>query len=589
MNPATNSQTSTVQPILADPFAQTFAQAFAPKRAVSYLRVSTKRQANRGGEAEGFSIPAQRDANKKKAQTLGAVVVKEFVDRGESARSANRPALQEMLEYILDNEVDFVIVHKVDRLARNREDDTDIMRQLKAANVQLVSTTENIDDTPQGKLVHGIFSTFAEFYSNNLSTEVVKGMSKKVEFGGTPGRAPLGYMNRILIGEDGRENRTIIIDKTRGPLITRAFELYATGEWSNESLADHLAARGLTTRGTALQVSKPVDAKTLMRSLSNPYYRGIVTYKGVQYDGKHPRLIDDETWHRVQAIRHSHRNGERNRKHPHFLRGTVYCGQCQSRLIVMNARSSTGDIYPYYYCSGRQSRRTNCDLTSVLISELEKKITHDYHRNIIPEDLQEHLTTLVRDQLLVGEKDALIESAQLKRETDKLERERLKLIQAHYADAIPVETLKAEQDRITGQLTEIARRTATLDAGIIEVQDRLTIALKLMTNCHTAYKNASDHVKRLFNQAFYIRILIQRDGTIKTDLNTPFQSLRSPLLQRKAREQAQIMALVKNKGAEANGSRSLVGADQAPTSLFQAVRFSTDKLVGLTGFEPATP
>ena len=79
-----------------DPFTAMAAQ-LTPKRAVSYIRVSTREQAQRGGSEEGFSLPAQREANKRKAQSMGALVVKEFADRGESARSANRPELQKML------------------------------------------------------------------------------------------------------------------------------------------------------------------------------------------------------------------------------------------------------------------------------------------------------------------------------------------------------------------------------------------------------------------------------------------------------------------------------------------------------------
>ncbi|SDM76630.1 Resolvase, N terminal domain [Actinomyces ruminicola] len=75
-------------------------QALTPKRAVSYIRVSTREQAERAGTEEGFSIPAQREAHKRKAASMGALVVKEFVDRGESARSANRPELQKMLTYL---------------------------------------------------------------------------------------------------------------------------------------------------------------------------------------------------------------------------------------------------------------------------------------------------------------------------------------------------------------------------------------------------------------------------------------------------------------------------------------------------------
>ncbi len=77
-------------------------------RAVLYLRVSTKEQAERDGDPEGYSIPAQREACKRKATSLGAVVVEEFVDRGESARSANRPELQRMLEELQPVRCDIV-------------------------------------------------------------------------------------------------------------------------------------------------------------------------------------------------------------------------------------------------------------------------------------------------------------------------------------------------------------------------------------------------------------------------------------------------------------------------------------------------
>lgn len=94
--------------------------------AVSYLRVSTREQAERGGTDEGFSIPAQREANQRKAAELGARVVREFIDAGESARSADRDGLQEMLAFIAATRVPFCIVHKLDRLARNRADDVKI-------------------------------------------------------------------------------------------------------------------------------------------------------------------------------------------------------------------------------------------------------------------------------------------------------------------------------------------------------------------------------------------------------------------------------------------------------------------------------
>ena len=177
--------------------------------AVSYLRVSTREQAERGGTEEGFSIPAQREANHRKADELGARIVREFVDAGESARSADRDGLQEMLAFIAATRVTFCIVHKLDRLARNRADDVAIHQALLAAGVTLVSATESIDQTPSGMLVHGIMSSIAEFYSRNLATEVTKGLTQKLAQGGTPMRAPVGYLNVRRTDEHGREVRTV--------------------------------------------------------------------------------------------------------------------------------------------------------------------------------------------------------------------------------------------------------------------------------------------------------------------------------------------------------------------------------------------
>lgn len=81
-----------------------------------------------------------------------------------------------MLECIQDRPVDFVIVHKIDRLARNRADDSAITKTIQGAGAYLVSTTEAISTTSSGRLLHRIMASIAEFYSQNLVTEVMKGM-----------------------------------------------------------------------------------------------------------------------------------------------------------------------------------------------------------------------------------------------------------------------------------------------------------------------------------------------------------------------------------------------------------------------------
>ena len=224
--------------------------AVHPSRAFSYLRVSTKEQAERDGDPEGYSIPAQREANQRKGDSLGADIVAEFVDRGESARSADRPDLQRMLTALQTANIQYVIVHKIDRLARNRADDVAIHLAIQKAGASLVSATENIDETPSGMLVHGIMSSIAEFYSRNLANEVIKGLGQKARSGGTPGRAPVGYLNVRTTNAEGREVRSITPDPERAPLVRLAFELYATGDYSIQRLQETLADQGLTSRPT---------------------------------------------------------------------------------------------------------------------------------------------------------------------------------------------------------------------------------------------------------------------------------------------------------------------------------------------------
>ncbi len=171
----------------------------------------------------------------------------EFVDAGESARKADRPELMKMIKYVATHRVNYCIVHKVDRLARNRADDVTIHLALRDAGAMLVSATENIDETPSGMLLHGIMSTIAEFYSRNLATETVKGLSQKAAHGGTIGKAPLGYRNVGVRDEYGREIRTVEIDPERGKLVAWAFMVYASGEWTTSQLHAELTARGLRT------------------------------------------------------------------------------------------------------------------------------------------------------------------------------------------------------------------------------------------------------------------------------------------------------------------------------------------------------
>ena len=564
---------------------ESLANAMTPKFAVSYLRVSTRGQAERGGGAdEGFSIPAQREANKKKALSMGAMVGKEFVDRGTSAKSADRPELQKMLEYVKENadRVDYVIVHKVDRLARNRGDDVDIMRTLRECGVQLVSTSESIDDTPAGMLLHGIMSSIAEFYSQNLANEVKKGLNEKVKSGGTPSRAPLGYLNIRRVDDKGREERTVILDEERAPLIKLAFEEYATGNWTVQDLAEHLAACGLTTRATPRIPSQPINKKSLNKVLINPYYKGIVPYQGVEYDGTHPALVDADTWQQVQDILEAHTNGERTREHPHFLKGSVFCKNCGSRMFINYTKSRTGVRYPYFVCGGRHNKRTDCKQRAVLIADVERQVERIYDKYSFPPKIAEYLENWLKQNIEAEQDKYAAELDGLRREKDKLERKRKKLLEAHYNDAIPLDLLKSEQQKIAKQLAAIDHQIKAYDYTFTTIIERLDDAIELITDCGLTYRLANDKMKKLMNQAVFTRLLIGSDGKVTAEFAEPFAMLVEPIKD----ELTQLNSAVDNEEVHEHLLMDFLSSIPNRLSNFFGKGWSKNFLVEHTGLEP---
>ena len=491
----------------ADPFAAMAAQ-LTPKRAVSYICVSTREQAQRGGSEEGFSLPAQREANKRKAQSMGALVVKEFADRGESARSANRPELQKMPTYLKqDGGIDYVIVHKLDRLARNRVDDVEINRAFEEAGVRLVSTSENIDQTPGGMLLHGIMSSIAEFYSRNLANEVIKGMGEKARNGGTLGKAPLGYMNVRARDENGREVRTIALDEERAPLVRLAFTEYATGNWTVRGLAEHLNNRGLTIPPTARKPTNPVSVRLLQTLLRNPYYKGVISFQGVEYAGAHEPLVDAVTWQTVQDILTAHANGERQRMHNHFLKSTAVCGVCGARLLVQRAKNSKGVVYPYFVCA-RRHRVHDCTFTAVLIEEVEARVAELYQQIRLSSDDRREIERYLRMEFAHIQANRQQDIQRLTTRQQQLEDQRHKLLDAHYAGAIPLDLLKKEQDQLTSSILAIQRELDGYSADAALVEQHLTQALDLLEDCQRLYLAAPDRLKKLLNQVFFERILV---------------------------------------------------------------------------------
>lgn len=505
-----------------EPQTDSATETASRKRAVVYLRVSTAKQADKDDDAEGYSLPAQREACYRKAEALGADVVEEYLDRGESAKTADRRQFQRMLARIeRERDVDYVILDKVDRFARNRRDDANVLFELRAAGAQLVSVKENIDETPAGQLLHAIMAGIAEFYSKNLAAEALKGMTQKAKVGGTPGRAPIGYLNTIR-RVDGREVRTVVVDPDRARLVQWAFEAYATGEYTVRTLTEALEEKGLRALPRGRIVPGPMQLSHVAHLLSNRYYLGYVTFRGVEYQGRHQPLVPPSTFERVQELLASRfRAGEKQRTHNHYLKGTVYCARCGSRLCLTNAKGR----YLYFFCSGRHHYRTGCDLPYLPADEVERAVADHYRSVRIPPAMQDRIRDDLRAELDHQHRQAQPEIAWARTRVTELEQERRRLARGVVTGAIPEDLARGEQDRISRELRQAEKVLATAEVVYANIEGNLNGALRLLGRCDEVYRLGGPRTRRLANQFFFQRLLLDEDHVEAAILAEPWATL----------------------------------------------------------------
>src|SRR3990167_401221 len=331
-----------------------------------YGRVSTSRQAERE-----LSIPAQVKACQKYGMDHHWNLAPDgiYEEKGESARTVERPQLQKMLHRAkTDGKVDAILMHKLDRMCRNVADYAAIKMMLKKHDVRLISVVEQFDESFSGELVENIMSSIAQWTSQNISWEVRKGLKEAVERGRFPGYAPLGYLN-------DKKTKSLIVDNIRAPYIKLAFELYATGKYSYESLSADLNKRGLKSRG-----GKPISRKAAEHILANTIYYGLIKTRSATSQANFPSLITKKVFDDVQEVIQQHNHyADRTRKHIYPLSGHMRCGYCGSMIV---GQVKKGHLY--YNCSHRRDR--SCPEKKYMRFEgVEEQVVNHFSRVYLPD------------------------------------------------------------------------------------------------------------------------------------------------------------------------------------------------------------
>lgn len=330
------------------------------KTAYVYARFSSDNQREE-------SIDAQLRAIHEYCDLEDITILREFVDEAFSARTDKRPAFQRLFGLIQDAPADLLIVHKLDRFARNRYDAAFYRAKLKECGMKLVSVLERMDDSPESIIMEGLLESMNEYYSANLAREVRKGQRENVLKGRRNGvRPPTGY--------DSIDQR--LVPNADAQRVRRVFEMYADGKPQR-----------------AIMDATGFPDYMISHIVRNEAYVGTLVFGDVRCENAHEAIIDRATWEEAQKRVHSaSMNAANKAKRTYILSGLLVCGRCGKAMCGCPVKG-----YSYYGCRTRGCKSIRKEL-------LERSVIESLSECLSPtEDLRNHLYEILRNRESNGE------------------------------------------------------------------------------------------------------------------------------------------------------------------------------------------
>ena len=475
-----------------------------------YARVSTDKQAQKD-----LSIPAQIEAMREYAKKNRWKIAGNFVDEGESARTTNRPELKRLIEQCKENKsVDAVIVHKIDRLARNLIDYATIKAILKQKGIRLISVSEPFDDNPVGHLLENIIASISEWYSANLGEEIKKSHSEKLRQGEWPTKPPIGY--KSVKGENDRIKH--VPDLEKAPLIRQLFELFSTGNYSLRTLAEEIGERGLKTR-----YGRYYSSESIKDLLKKRFYIGKLEWKGKEYRGKHESIISPELFYRAQDVlkKRSVDTGEKGRL-DFLLRGVAYCQACNQKLTAENHPRGN-----YYRCMPNSLNGDKCDEPYTPVRLLDAQLEAFYERIQPPKKLLELLKLEMRQIAERRKRIAQTEIKTLTRKISELESKEMKLLDEKLGGKTSSEIYEKMQKQYSEKRREAEARLSQLEVDYDDPLDFLDKCIVIGSMLSYLHERFDFKHKKYLLKAIFEKIYVRDRAIADVKLNLPFSILFS--------------------------------------------------------------
>ena len=288
-----------------------------------------------------------------------------YIDRATTARNVEkRVHLMEMIADSAKQDWQYVIVWKLDRFARNRNDSAVMKMRLRKNGVKVLSATEHLTDSPESIILESVLEGMAEFFSAELSQKVTRGMRESaLKCQSVGGQIPLGYK---------LEDHKLVIDPDTAPIVKEAFELYAGGE----SIAN--IARKFNAAGYRTSKGREFGRSSFKAMFHNVRYVGMYTYRDIQIEGGVPAIVDQELFDAVQRRVRSVKAapGRGNAKVDYLLSGKLWCGHCGSPMNGECGTSRRSKVYYYYKCR-KQKRDRTCKKRSLRKDWIEEIVARD--------------------------------------------------------------------------------------------------------------------------------------------------------------------------------------------------------------------